>query len=1032
MATGSKRGRSSSSARKNSTKRGTRSKKNQNPGIVDEVVLFIILGVSILFFLGTCGLLGSFGKIIRGILIGLFGIVGYLFPFAFFFACAYFISNKWERVTKVKLVSTIILLWVFSSFSQLIFAKDIKINKISDYYTNSFKNGGFIGGATTHFLCKYLGMAGTIVILIVLLIISIVLLTDRSLLVSVKEGSKIIKDDYERNAQYRRERSEVINEERREREQERWNKRKERYNELAQRKAEKRAAELEERRRKNQERHEKNAERMDFNASNLKLDSMDLAEEEFPGINETDTSDEYDYSARPEEIRRAREPESIFRGNSTDYISTLEAAERETASSVAQIMETTTGIMGATKLSRPNLSGDMTEITENYCADGDSEFAELYGNLNTSHRISFNNDADTKSDDNYEDYSVPEKAYIESYDEDNIDDYNLPFGRRNHRISNTPVRHVESKDRTDRGDNSGDDYNDFFNRFDADNSNTSGRDRYTESEEKNVEEFSQSTSLDGFEEVFVPTRSSVDLQMENEKPKPSSQIVSQGQSVKPKKNGRYKLPPVTLLDEVKKSSSGYSATEELNETAMELKDVLKTFGLDVTIIGSSRGPAVTRFEVQMPAGVSVKKITNLADDIMMSLGAKDIRIEAPIPGKKAVGIEIPNKESTMVHFRELIDSKSFKNFDSAVAFGVGKDLSGDIVVSDIAKMPHLLIAGATGSGKSVCINTLIMSILFKAKPDEVKLIMIDPKMVELSVYNGLPHLLIPVVTEPKKASAALAWAVNEMTNRYQKFAQVGVRDMKGYNAKISSGSAFSSDEEHQYMPQIVIVVDELADLMMVAAKEVEESICRLAQLARAAGIYLILATQRPSVDVITGLIKANMPSRIAFSVTSNVDSRTILDSVGAERLLGNGDMLFFPRGFNKPSRVQGAFVSDDEVERVVSYILGQTDGDVYDAKAQAAINAGGASSSGGSAGLVDPNNAYDELFTLAGHAVIESGKASIGMLQRKFKVGFNRAARIMDQLCDENVVGPEEGTKPRKILMSMEEFNQMLEDKNHQ
>ena len=356
-----------------------------------------------------------------------------------------------------------------------------------------------------------------------------------------------------------------------------------------------------------------------------------------------------------------------------------------------------------------------------------------------------------------------------------------------------------------------------------------------------------------------------------------------------------------------------------------------------------------------------------------------------------------------------------------MAFAVGKDLSGDIVVTDISKMPHLLIAGATGSGKSVCINTLIMSILYKASPSEVKLIMIDPKMVELSVYNGIPHLLIPVVTDPKKASSALAWAVNEMTERYSKFAELEVRDMKGYNAKSS-----------EKMAQIVIVVDELADLMMVAAKEVEESICRLAQLARAAGIYLILATQRPSVDVITGLIKANMPSRIAFSVSSNVDSRTILDMAGAERLLGNGDMFFYPRGYNKPARVQGAFVSDDEVTRVVDYLKSQTDGNTYDEFAMSAVEAGAAGGSSSSPGLIDPSGAFDDLFVAAGQAVIEADKATIGMLQRKFKVGFNRAARIMDQLCDEGVVGPEEGTKPRRITMTMDQFNELLEEKNHQ
>ena len=1005
------KGSSRSNARRSTgpKKRKNSKKNNANSGLIDEIILFIILGLAILMFLGTCGLLGSFGKIIRGVLVGIWGMVGYVFPFAFFFTSAYFISNKWERITKIKLISTTILLCVLSCIAQLIFAKDVPINKLTDYYTKKAKNGGFIGGVSTHFLCKYLGMAGTVVILIVVLIICIVLLTDRSILTSVKEGSKLIKDDHERNVRYRKERSEVMNEERRAREEERWIRRRERYNEKAERKDEKRAAALEAARKKNLERHAQNVERMNFNASNLRLNAQQ------PQISEVDTTDIVDYTATEQEIVRTREPESIFYGNSTDYISTLEAAEQETAQSVAQIMENTSGIMGATKLHKESYDGEITEITGVYSGQQDEEFIEFYNNLSTSHKITVTPVEDVRKKEAYErDLYVEEDEDVTSIAEDYSDVFTL---RRHSRANSHAIIQNDSFCSNTGLATESDGFDEDFSKV--------------EMYESRTESYAED---DDYEEVVAqrPTqlRTAVDLHEENAKPAPSSQVVSQGQRIKAKKNGKYKIPPVTLLDEVQKNNASQNAANELNEMGAELKEVLKTFGLDVAIIGASRGPAVTRFEIQMPMGVSVKKITGLSDDIMMSLGAKDIRIEAPIPGKKAVGIEIPNKESTMVHFRELMDSKAYKNFDSKVAFGVGKDLSGDIVVADIAKMPHLLIAGATGSGKSVCINTLIMSVLFKAKPDEVKFIMIDPKKVELSVYNGLPHLLIPVVTEAKKASAALAWAVNEMTVRYQKFSEIGVRDMKGYNSKIQSSPQYAGSAEYEYMPQIVIVVDELADLMMVAAKEVEESICRLAQLARAAGIYLILATQRPSVDVITGLIKANMPSRIAFSVSSGTDSRTILDSNGAERLLGNGDMLFFPRGFNKPSRVQGAFVSDDEVERVVEFINGQSSGEEYDEKALAAINAGGTATAGGSGGLVDPNNAFDELFVVAGHAAIESGKASIGMLQRKFRIGFNRAARIMDQLCDEGVVGPEEGTKPRKILLTMEQFNQLLEEKN--
>ena len=358
---------------------------------------------------------------------------------------------------------------------------------------------------------------------------------------------------------------------------------------------------------------------------------------------------------------------------------------------------------------------------------------------------------------------------------------------------------------------------------------------------------------------------------------------------------------------------------------MQLKQTLKTFGVNVTITDISQGPAVTRYELQPEMGVKVSKIVNLSDDIKLNLAATDIRIEAPIPGKAAIGIEVPNKENSMVLLRDLLESDNFKNFKSNLSFAVGKDIAGQTVVTDIAKMPHVLIAGSTGSGKSVCINTLIMSILYKASPEDVKLIMVDPKVVELSVYNGIPHLLLPVVTDPKKAAGALHWGVNEMTERYKKFEDMHVRDLKGYNKKVEEMTENGGAELPQKLPQIVIIVDELADLMMVAPGEVEESICRLAQLARAAGIHLVIATQRPSVDVITGLIKANMPSRIAFAVSSGVDSRTILDMNGAEKLLGKGDMLFYPQGYPKPVRVQGAFVSDKEVADVVDYLKENND-----------------------------------------------------------------------------------------------------------
>ena len=492
--------------------------------------------------------------------------------------------------------------------------------------------------------------------------------------------------------------------------------------------------------------------------------------------------------------------------------------------------------------------------------------------------------------------------------------------------------------------------------------------------------------------------------------------------IKPPK--KYMFPPLSKLK--KGAAATGDSAKELKETALRLQQTLHTFGVNVTITDISQGPSVTRYELQPEQGVKVSKIVGLADDIKLNLAATDIRIEAPIPGKAAVGIEVPNKENTPVALRDLLESSEFKNFPSNLAFAVGKDIAGKVVVADIAKMPHMLIAGATGSGKSVCINTLIMSILYKAHPDDVKLIMVDPKVVELSVYNGIPHLLIPVVTDPKKASAALHWGVSEMEDRYRKFADFNVRDLKGYNKKVESMRDSGDENAPAKLPQIVIIVDELADLMMVCPGEVEESICRLAQLARAAGIHLIIATQRPSVDVITGLIKANMPSRVAFSVSSGVDSRTILDMNGAEKLLGKGDMLFYPQGYTKPARIQGAFVSDREVSDVVDFLKNQTLGNVYAEDIEEKIKNLG--SAGGSGAGGETGSELDELFEKAGRFIIDKDKASIGMLQRVLKVGFNRAARIMDQLSEYGVVGEEEGTKPRKILMSMEQFEQLVEE----
>lgn len=477
----------------------------------------------------------------------------------------------------------------------------------------------------------------------------------------------------------------------------------------------------------------------------------------------------------------------------------------------------------------------------------------------------------------------------------------------------------------------------------------------------------------------------------------------------------YVLPKTTILNKGK-GASVVNETE-LRETAELLKGILKNFGVTVEVTEYHKGPSVTRYEVQPEIGTRLSKITALADDIKLNMAATDIRIE-PIPGKSTIGIEVPNKKRESVLIRDLIESAELKNNKSKIAFAAGMDIAGNVVVGDIAKMPHMLVAGTTGSGKSVFTNSIIQSILFRATPDEVRLIIVDPKVVEFGVYNGIPHLLQPVVTDPRLASNTLKWAVNEMSERYKKFADINVRDLKGYNERMTN--------KEEKLPQIVIVIDELADLMMVAAKEVEESICRLAQLARAAGIHLIIATQRPSVDVVTGLIKANIPSRVALSVSSGVDSRTVIDSVGAEKLLGNGDMLFYPSGYVKPVRLQGAFVSDEEVQRVVDFWKQQAGSNAYDERISTFVASQAVTESPDNGDSDGDGN--DEYFVEAVRFCIEKQKASVSMIQRMFHIGFNRASRIIEQMEAAGVIGAEEGTKPRKVLMTIEEFEQSLQD----
>lgn len=506
------------------------------------------------------------------------------------------------------------------------------------------------------------------------------------------------------------------------------------------------------------------------------------------------------------------------------------------------------------------------------------------------------------------------------------------------------------------------------------------------------------------------------FRQEEEKKEDKTKEVLQLEHAMVVEDENYEYPPIELLSkpDKKKLKGGAKA---LTDTATKLQKTLYSFGVSAKVENVSVGPAITRYELKPAEGVRVSKIANLADDIALNLAAETIRIEAPIPGKQAVGIEVPNKEKEAVHLREVLESEEFQNNKSKLTVALGKDVAGNIQLADIAKMPHVLIAGSTGSGKSVCINTIISSIIYNAKPSEVKMVMVDPKVVELSVYNGIPHLLIPVVTDPKKAAGALAWAVQEMDNRYNLFAAKGVRDIKGYN------KAIEKEEGQGTLPQIVIIVDELADLMMVAAKDVEEAICRLAQKARAAGMHLVIATQRPSVDVITGLIKANVPSRIAFAVSSQVDSRTILDSVGAEKLLGKGDMLFFPTGFPKPVRVQGAFVSDEEVEKIVGFVKQNGTANYSEDILETIENNNKTEKE-----LMQEQAEDDETdpFLMdAIDAVVEQGTASTSFIQRKFKVGYARAGRIIDQMEERGIISGYQGSKPREVLMSKERLDEL-------
>lgn len=980
----------------------------------DEITIVITLVVAVILVLSNFNLSGSVGEFINRFTFGMFGLLAYILPYLLFFGVAFHISNKGNYTATIKLVSSICFICMVAAFIQLITIDYNSEWNIFGYYTSSATNkngGGFIGGIIYSIMYPLFGFAGTLVIMLAIMTLLIMFITERLLFASLGKKSAVkLKEMKARRVEVKKAREEAYYSE----EYNDYDEEDEVYEDPKQKPLRKSKGtnidhEIPQNSRKSAKgERKKKAKTFTFpevvqsgeasvqNQETMSSDNIvppNAASEVSSVMTSAAPLDEvkpFDFDSIP-----------IYRGDQSsnyDYDETpiyKEEMKRKFSQNKDYDIKKL-----AEQIMNESFDGNSTKVDKKT-----TEFSTIVEDVKKAPNVSNSND-NTTNDTTFNLSQIQDQV---------TEGVTSEVGQvSDNFVHNEAYKENESNNNADEIET-----NAFDDHIEEDNFDNFRVDLKALENEEVDEVFSYSNKQEGIQPL-TPIKENASS---NINPKDTVTSSTQVEPVieEVEEQFIYEFPPLELLSRPKKTSKGVS-DGELKETAIKLQQTLQSFGVGVTITNVSCGPAVTRYELQPEQGVKVSKITNLADDIKLNLAAADIRIEAPIPGKAAVGIEVPNKENSAVMFRELIEGKEFKEHGSNLAFAVGKDIGGQVVVTDIAKMPHLLIAGATGSGKSVCINTLIMSILYKAHPDDVKLIMVDPKVVELSVYNGIPHLLIPVVTDPKKASAALNWAVMEMTDRYNRFAELGVRDIKGYNTKIEKVEEYK-DEKFQKMPQIVIIVDELADLMMVAPGEVEDAICRLAQMARAAGIHLIIATQRPSVNVITGLIKANVPSRIAFSVSSAIDSRTIIDGSGAEKLLGKGDMLFFPSGYPKPVRIQGAFVSDKEVSEVVEFLSSQRSKPSYNEDITNKIT-----SAPSSEGSTAPANDRDDYFVEAGKFIIEKDKASIGMLQRVYKIGFNRAARIMDQLYEAGVVGPEEGTKPRKVLMSEEEFEQFVDE----
>lgn len=1035
----------------------------ENSFILTEVAIIAVFALSVLLFLSNFHLCGVVGDFCREAMLGTFGKLGYLFPVILCVGSCFYLSNRGNRRAVMKLVASAVTLLALCGLAQLIFGGGYSEElKLLDYFKEdavSGKGGGIVGGALVTVLCSTVGTIGAYLILLVLFAIGVVCITEKSLVGAVKRGSgrayRYAKDDMDR-------RREIYEERREERREERQRIREERARGI-----DMDAVTLGGYSYEDSRENDRYDSPEDYVLEPEQQEPLNPADIFRGSITMPGREEKKEASAETEQETLLKESSGTGRsGRHTGGIHAF--AEQE------KLLAETEPV----HLDELQPEGRKEDCKEEYKAEQHDVQDEIHDRPFVSRRKGSAHAEALKQEEVQE--LLPETEELELMKDS---DYDTPareesllksiYAERDTRTF-AELRMEEPSEIEEFGFKSQEEEiyyepidtdGDFIEeetkaessfaeeQTDFDAEDLAGRDALAVVKEQireTGERAMAASALIWEEDDQIVTASGKVMETDSdlmqktlERKRHETRTSAQAERLaaavpaaspagrtapekkqepirKPQPEKKpYVFPPMDLLK--KGRAVAGRSEQEYKDTAIKLQQTLKNFGVGVTVTNISCGPAVTRYELHPEQGVKVSKIVSLADDIKLNLAAADIRIEAPIPGKAAVGIEVPNKETETVLLRDLLESENFKRASSKLSFAVGKDIAGQTVVTDIGKMPHLLIAGATGSGKSVCINTLIMSIIYKSAPEDVKLIMIDPKVVELSVYNGIPHLLIPVVTDPKKASGALNWAVAEMTERYQKFAKYNVRDLKGYNEKIKSIEDIEDENKPKKLPQIIIIVDELADLMMVAPGEVEDAICRLAQLARAAGIHLVIATQRPSVNVITGLIKANIPSRIAFSVSSGVDSRTIIDMNGAEKLLGKGDMLFYPQGIQKPQRVQGAFVSDQEVSRVVEFLAEEGLTTEYDPEVEKKMTSAFSGAGPDSAGDRD---AY---FEQAARFIIEKDKASIGMLQRMLKIGFNRAARIMDQLAEAGIVGEDEGTKPRKVLMSEEQFEELME-----